>query len=577
MRLRLLFLSFLFFISSWQLKATHIVGGELNYKYLGGWNYEIRLTVYRDCWVGVPPFDNPACLGVFDANNNLLDTFMLPFLGLDTLAPTINDPCFIPPTDFCYEVTTYIDTVFLPPIPGGYQLVYQRCCRNQNILNIQLPQNTGATYYATIPDTSIVAINSNPVFKNWPPPFICANKLLSFDHSATDYDGDSLVYELFNPFEGANTTSPMPQPPNNPPYGNVIFVSPYSVPDMLGGPQPMAINSSTGLLTAIPSTLGYFVIGVKVKEYRAGVLISETKRDFQFIVKDCPAVVVAAATVPSVYCGSSTVSFTNSSVGASSYSWYFGDPTTSADSSNAYSPSWSYPSGAGSYTVTMVAYAPNNPACNDSVTTSLSISDNFAGNFTYSSQPCDKYRYQFYGSTIAPPGTTVQYEWNFGDGYSLAGAGGTSIPASPPVANNNGTSSGLYESPVHVFPDGAGNYQVLLIISIPGSSTCKDTVDMQVVQIGGNAQIFIPNTFTPNNDGKNDIFRVRGASYGKFYFAVYNRWGQLLFETNDPSQGWDGNFNGMQADPGVFGWYLRASCEEGAEEIFQKGSVTLIR
>jgi gliding motility-associated-like protein len=550
------------------IRATHIVGGEMNYKYLGGWNYEVRLTVYRDCWVGVPPFDQPACLGIFDINNNLVDTFMMQFLGLDTLAPTINDPCFIPPTDFCYEVTTYIDTFYLPPIPGGYQLVYQRCCRNQNILNIQVPQSTGATYYATIPDTSDFLINSNPVFKNWPPPFICAGKLLSFDHSAIDYDGDSLVYELFNPFEGATTIDPMPQPPNNPPYLNVVYISPYSVNDMLGGSQPMSINSSTGLLTAIPSTLGYFVIGVKVKEYRNGVLVSETKRDFQFIVKDCPAVVVAAAYVPSVYCGSNTVSFSNSSVGASSYSWYFGDPSTTADSSNQYSPSYTYP-GTGSYSVTMVAYAPNNPACNDSVTTSLSISDNFAGTFTYTVEPCDKYRYAFNGAVVAPPGTVAHFNWNFGDGTSIDGDAGLPVTGS-------GNTSGTYDDPIHVYPSGAGNYTITLTVTIPGSSTCN-SVSAGSFLIGGNSNLFVPNTFTPNNDGKNDIFRVKGAAFGKFYFAVYNRWGQLMFETNDPTDGWDGTFKGAPADGGVFGWYLKASCAEGEPEEFMKGNVTLIR
>ena len=113
--------------------ATHIVGGELNYKNLGGNNYEIRLTVYRDCYVGVPPFDSPAFVGIFDSNNALLQTLQMPYLGLDTLPPAINDACTIPPLDFCYEVTTYIDTVNLPPLAGGYQISYQRFCRHQKL------------------------------------------------------------------------------------------------------------------------------------------------------------------------------------------------------------------------------------------------------------------------------------------------------------------------------------------------------------------------------------------------------------------------------------------------------------
>lgn len=69
--------------------ATHIVGGELNYKYLGSNNYEIRLTVYRDCYVGIPPFDDPAYVGIFNSSNQLLQTLTMTFRGLDTLPPQL--------------------------------------------------------------------------------------------------------------------------------------------------------------------------------------------------------------------------------------------------------------------------------------------------------------------------------------------------------------------------------------------------------------------------------------------------------------------------------------------------------
>jgi len=327
-----------------QAQATHIVGGELNYKNLGSNNYEIRLTVYRDCYVGVPPFDNPAAVGIFDSNNNLLQTLNMTFRGLDTLPPTINDPCTIPPLDFCYEVTTYIDTINLPPLAGGYQISYQRCCRNQNILNIVNPECVGATYYATIPGPEVVTVNSNPVIKFWPPPFICVDKPWVFDDSAIDYDGDSLVYELFMPYEGLTASCPMigpftpastscpntvpvcPTVPVNPPFTTITWLAPYNTSNMLGG-VPMQINSSTGLVTATPNLQGYFVIGIKVKEYRNGVFLSETKRDFQLIVKPCPQEVVAAAQAPQAICGTTNATFLNNSTGSAglSFNWYFGD------------------------------------------------------------------------------------------------------------------------------------------------------------------------------------------------------------------------------------------------------------
>ena len=98
------FLCVLNLFAFFEANATHIVGGELNYKRIGVNTYELRLTVYRDCYVGVPHFDSLASVGIFNSNNQLLRTLKMPFRGLDTLPPDINDPCVIPPTNFCYEV-----------------------------------------------------------------------------------------------------------------------------------------------------------------------------------------------------------------------------------------------------------------------------------------------------------------------------------------------------------------------------------------------------------------------------------------------------------------------------------------
>ncbi|MDI9339561.1 MAG: PKD domain-containing protein [Sediminibacterium sp.] len=87
---------------------------------------------------------------------------------------------------------------------------------------------------------------------------------------------------------------------------------------------------------------------------------------------------------------------------------------------------------------------------------------------------------------------------------------------------------------------------------------------------------FVPNTFTPNGDGNNDVLYVRGVKVTELYFAVYNRWGELVFETNDKNSGWNGLYKGRPADVGVFGWYLKVKCING-EEAFKKGNVTLIR
>ena len=88
--------------------------------------------------------------------------------------------------------------------------------------------------------------------------------------------------------------------------------------------------------------------------------------------------------------------------------------------------------------------------------------------------------------------------------------------------------------------------------------------------------IFVPNAFTPNDDNQNDILFIRGNFIEELYFTLYNRWGEKVFETRDQAIGWNGVYKDMQADPGVFVYYLTAKCL-GGEEYFKKGNVTLIR
>ena len=116
-------------------------------------------------------------------------------------------------------------------------------------------------------------------------------------------------------------------------------------------------------------------------------------------------------------------------------------------------------------------------------------------------------------------------------------------------------------------------------VTIDASSTCSvsDTVTIYVVSNECEEDnVFVPNTFTPNGDGQNDVLFVRTNNLTSFYFAVYTRWGELVFETIQADKGWDGTYKGIKADPAVFAWYVKGKCYNG-NEFFKKGNVTLIR
>jgi hypothetical protein len=240
----------------------------------------VTLTVIRDCYNSLTHFDEFASIGVYNRNNAYLFQVLVPPSDSSILPNTASTPCLVAPNNICYMIAHYRTTINLPPLAGGYQLAYQRCCRNHTIANVANVAQVGATYYATVPDRAIVAENSNPVFTMLPSTFICRNEPFVFQNSATDADGDSLVYQMCMPLNGGTQAAPNPQPPELPPYDSIIWQPPYTLSNLMGG-VPMAIQSSTGTLTATPSFLGQFVYGVSVKEYRNGVYLGETRRDFQ--------------------------------------------------------------------------------------------------------------------------------------------------------------------------------------------------------------------------------------------------------------------------------------------------------
>lgn len=415
MNFRLLYMFFVLLCAfTIRTYGTHIVGGEIYYDCLGNNKYRVTLKVYRDCINGQAPFDNPAAVGIFDVNGLLLDTLMLPFPGSIQLPVTLNNPCYVPPANVCVEEAVYTGTVTLPPRAGGYFMSYQRCCRNHTILNIINPGNVGATYMAHVPDPSVAVCNNAPHFNNFPPVFLCAGVPLVFDHSATDPDGDSLAYELCDPYDGASVANPMPVPPSSPPYSYVPFdaVMGYSGGYPMSSSPALTINPVTGMLTGTPNMIGQWVVGVCVKEYRNGVLVSTNKRDFQFNVTNCPNVTVSAIPAQQTFCFGYTVNFLNNSQNAMNYFWNFGDPSATNDTSRLVTPQWTY-SAPGTYTVMLIA----NPGltCADTSYTTFKIDPLLQPSFIPPTSQClDGNSYSFAAGGAFQGNASTTFQWNFG-------------------------------------------------------------------------------------------------------------------------------------------------------------------
>jgi gliding motility-associated-like protein len=118
---------------------------------------------------------------------------------------------------------------------------------------------------------------------------------------------------------------------------------------------------------------------------------------------------------------------------------------------------------------------------------------------------------------------------------------------------------------------------VVTDVSPDGFCEKRASVTIKVFEsICGEPNIFVANAFTPNADGENDDVRVFGGGISTMDFKIFNRWGELVFETTDQARGWDGTYKGKMSEPAVFVYHLQVRCGDG-QDYFTKGNITLIR
>lgn len=143
-----------------------------------------------------------------------------------------------------------------------------------------------------------------------------------------------------------------------------------------------------------------------------------------------------------------------------------------------------------------------------------------------------------------------QYLWDFGDG-----------------------NTSTVNQPFYIYSD-TGNYSVTLTVT--NSQTGCSSQTIQSVLINPYFRMFIPNTFTPNQDGLNENFIVHTDSYKYFRLTIYDRWGQILFDTTKPEQGWNGKFNENDVPQGVYTYQVSVTTLKDEKKRFV-GTVTILR
>jgi len=343
--------------------ASHIVGGEFAVTWNSGNSYHIKLNFYRDCTAGTAAFDASITLGIYDLVTNAQQQCVT-ITSTTSTSVTLGNACYTPP-GLCVERRSYETDVTIPNNSNGYYLSWGRCCRNTTIANLSNPGSAGEEWYAEIPDPSLH--NSTPVFSSYPAAYWCSGQVNVSDLSATDADGDSLVYSLVTPLNG-NTTALFTTSscPDIKPYSNVVWNTPtYTSTNMIGSSSTLYINAQNGFITVNPATIGVFVVCVLVTEYdkATGKKLGQVYRDIEYSVISCGSAVLAAYPDTTVCSVSSNIQMT--ATGGTTYSW---SPSSGLSNSSISNPVAS-PSVSTTYTVTVT----NSVNCTATTTVAISV------------------------------------------------------------------------------------------------------------------------------------------------------------------------------------------------------------
>lgn len=458
------------------LRAGHISGGELYYRYLGQGTapgtrqYEITLRLFRDCSpignnnnAGVAPMPTFVILGVFDNSSNtpVNNNINVPRTRLENL--TLKNPfsCIINPPAVCYEVGYFITTITLPENNDGYTVAYETCCRINGLSNATdgTGQSPGATYTANIPGTRRLgdAPNNSPVFAVSDTALVCRGKNFVLNFGATDPDGDSLSYSFCNAFQTNGPRNATERSPLPPPYPSVVYQGPYTGSSPMG--SEVKINPLTGIISGRAPSGGiinvsgasFFIVNVCVDEWRNGVIISQHRKDFIVRVAACDFA-DAELPVQITNCDGFTNTFENltTSNQIKTWFWSFGDGNTST----LPKPTHTY-ADTGVYQVQLIVN--RDSVCTDTALTTLRVYPGFVPGFV-ANDGCPNIPITFTDTTATRYGNINYWKWNFGD----------------PTTNND---TSRLQNPRYAYSQ-MGNYNVSLIVAT--DKGCIDTVWRQV-------------------------------------------------------------------------------------------------
>lgn len=196
----------------------------------------------------------------------------------------------------------------------------------------------------------------------------------------------------------------------------------------------------------------------------------------------------------------------------------------------------------------------SNGVCSDSAEANLVLDNELKAEFSYPEFVCPEDLALLEDKST---GNIQSWNWDFGNGQYSQSPTPAGIKFNAPTASRQ------------------AQYRVQLIVE--NNLQCRDTA-VHIVNAVNTCKIAVPNAFTPNNDGRNDyLYPLNAWKADNLIFRIYNRYGQVVFETRDWNRKWDGTIGGRMADPGVYVWILQYIDHDSQMPVLKKGTTVLIR
>lgn len=580
------------------------VGGEFQLSPINASGmYDIKLNVYYDIINGNKYSDDLLNGSIFRVSDDvLMDSIILIKESQDPL-DIRNPSCYISTATFSkivYSISYQFNNTYNDP--QGYYIVVDRCCRLDSVRNIQNPRNVSLLYYLQFPsiyDTNGTLKNwSSPVFKELKVDYACLNQFFELDFGAVDPDNDSLVYSLVRPYAGVSTDQNGNMHSVSQPFSTIAWRSGMNDNNQIPGNPSLSIDPHTGILNVTPSLAGAFLFSVLCEEFRDGIKIGEVRRDYQIYVSAyCKKSVLPEVSIllpdGSLYNEFNGDTFVMSESNYQCFDLLIVDNEDDLKRERVYIEAVpvnfnvdyeliqegeeKYVNGAGD---TLKGWKLCPPYCDD-------IMDRpFIYDIIVKEDVCPRFHkdtIRFYLKVIAEPNEAPLLRGNNSEkdtmivevfeldtvkidleGFDLDNKDALSISAKslnfrmrdfgmnfPKVSETGGTISTTFEWVLNCENIENANRGELQLMFLLDDNSCYryhvDTLNVFIRPKKRNKNNFsVPNVFTPNKDGKNDVFFIKSLPKdvcGDEYvaFQIYNRFGRKVYETSSRNVEFEGD------------------------------------